>query len=117
MKVYMCSERKEKAFFFASKPAKISKKILLSRRGSRLISKKASWFQDSVFDLPWLSDCRILDGDVGMALRQSSAEVCPGLVSRKGRSALLGFLVGGYCLHGKCCYQRDSRACFAQNRD
>lgn len=90
MKVYMCPERKEKVFS-ALKPAKISKKILLSGRGSHLISKEAAWFQDSVFDLPQLSDCRILDGDVGMVLVQGTAEVCPGLVSRKARSALLGF--------------------------
>lgn len=110
-----CVQREKEKVFFALKPAKISKKILLSRRGWHLISKKAAWFQDSVFDLPQLSDCRILDGDVGIVQVQGTAGVCPGLVSRKARSALLGFLVGCCCLHEKCCNQRDSRACFAQN--
>lgn len=55
MKAYVCSERKEKDFF-VWKPAKISKEILLARRGS----VKCAWFRDNVFDLPWLSDRRVL---------------------------------------------------------
>lgn len=111
MKAYLCSERKEKDFF-VWKPAKISKEILLARRGS----VKSAWFRDNVFDLPWLSDRRVLDKEVGMALHQNMAKVCPGLVSRKARSAhRLRFFVGDCWLHEKCCCQTDSPACFAHN--
>lgn len=113
---WKCSERKEKVFF-ASQPVKISKKILLSRRGSCLISKKVTWFQDSVFDLSWLSDCRILDRDVGMALHQSTAEVCPGFVSRKARSALLGFFGRRLLASWKVLLSKRFSSCFAQNTD
>lgn len=110
-KAYLCSERKEKDFF-VWKSARISKEILLARRGS----VKSAWFRDNIFDLPRLSDQRVLDKEVGMALRQNMAKVCPGLVSRKAGSAhRLRFFVGDCWLHEKCCCQTDSPACFAHN--
>lgn len=93
-----CAQREKRKSFLLWNLPKFPRKFFCQGEVHILFQRRQLGFK-TVFEVPWLSDCRVLDRDVGMALHQGTAELCPGFVSRNARSALLGVLVGGWCLH------------------